>query len=82
MDKFDEKLYHLLGEYFPEYKEKSLSKKAKRYYITNLELYLGKEPEWNREIYQRLIGDGVEEGFANALSSIRDEWELTDLDEE
>jgi hypothetical protein len=80
MDKFDEKLYHLLSEYHPEYKDKTLSKKAKRQYMASLEIYLAKEQGWNREIYVNLVDAGVEESFANALSSIRDDWELADLD--
>jgi hypothetical protein len=80
MDKFDEKLYHLLSEYFPKHKEKSLSKKAKRQYMASLEIYLEKEQGWDREIYLSLVNAGVEDNFANALSSIRDDWELTDLD--
>jgi hypothetical protein len=88
MDKFDEKLYHLLSEYCPEYKDKKLSKKAKLIYKSTLVFYLTNSPlevvwnltNWYLALTSRLIQSGVEQDFADVLSSIRDDWELTDLD--
>ena len=87
MDKFDEKLYHLLGEYYPEYKDKKLSKKAKHTYISILDLYLEifntdkdlHNINWYEVFVGKLIGVGVEKDFADVLSLIRDDWELADL---
>lgn len=90
MDKFDEKLYHLLSEYYPEYKDKKLSKKAKHRYISILDLYLEifnadkdlHNINWYEVFVGKLIGVGVEKDFADVLSSIRDDWKLSDLEED
>ena len=90
MDKFDEKLYHLLSEYHPEYKDKKLSKKAKRRYVSVLGLYLEifsadkdlYNIDWYEFLVGKLVGVGVERDFADVLSLIRNDWELSDLEED
>ena len=88
MDKFDEKLYHLLSEYHPEHKDTKLSHKAKFAYMTRLSLYLASfnvdkdwyNINWYDAFMNKLLEVGVERDFADALTIIRDDWELTDLD--
>lgn len=90
MDKFDEKLYHLLSEYYPEYKDKKLSQKAKRRYVSVLGLYLEifsadkdlYNIDWYEVFVGKLVGVGVERDFADVLSLIRNDWELSDLEED
>lgn len=85
MDKFDEKLYHLLSEYHPEHKEKKLSQKAKHRYMSMLSLYLtgvSVDTGWYSALTNRLMAVGLEHNHAHALASIRDDWELCDLEED